>query len=180
MPPRVIESRSLGDIDHCVLCLLPWLASRYSPVSGTFLGEGEELHTAPEILAAQALAIFKALAIESRLPYVIRRKLAAWPLQTEETLRAIPRESSLAIRMRKAVASSPAVFASTLRPFRAIDSGYTLEPSNGGPGLMAGAHLLLVEIRPAWYAKHGYTAPPELEAATLARFSNQLLPAFAP
>lgn len=82
--------------------------------------------------------------------------------------------------MRKAVTSSPAAFASTLRPFRALDSGYTLEPSQGGPGLMASAYLLLVEIRPAWYSTHGFTAPPELGAATLTQFSNQLLPVFAP
>jgi hypothetical protein len=149
-------------------------------VTGSFLGEGEELDTAPEILAAQALGIFEALDIEGRLPYVIRRKLSAWPPQVEEILRVTSRESSLATQMRKAVTSSPAVFASTLRPFRALDSGYTLEPSQGGPGLISAAHLLLVEIRPAWYSKHGFTAPPELGAATLTQFSNQLLPVFAP
>ena len=149
-------------------------------MSGSFLGEGEELETAPEILAAQALGVFEALGIKGRLPYVIRRKLSAWPAQAENTLRATTRESPLATQMRKAVTSSPAVFASTLRPFRALDSGYTLEPSQGGPGLIAAAHLLLVEIRPAWYSKHGFTAPPELGAATLSQFSNQLLPVFAP
>ena len=149
-------------------------------MTGSFIGEGEELETAPEILAAQALGVFEALGIKGRLPYVIRRKLSAWPAQAENTLRATTRESPLATQMRKAVTSSPAVFASTLRPFRALDSGYTLEPSQGGPGLIAAAHLLLVEIRPAWYSKHGFTAPPELGAATLSQFSNQLLPVFAP
>lgn len=175
-----INARPLDDIDPCVLCLLPWLASRYSPVTGSFIGQGEELTTPPGILAAQALSIFNALGIGKELPYLVQRMLWSWPQQDPVALLAASDGSLLVARMRRAVTASPAAFATALRPSRSLDSGYTLEPLQNGYGLMASAYLLLVEIRPAWYAARGFSAPPTLSAPVLTQFSNQLLPVFAP
>lgn len=182
MPTKPVKAASSGpaDIDGCVLCILPWLASRYSPVSGSFFGQGRELDTPPETLAAQALAIFQALGIREQLPYIIQRKLASFPPQSRQSLRDSFLDSPLDRKMRKAVAGDAAAFASALRSFCSVDSGYTLEPGQGGPGLMAAAYLLLVEARPAWYAHHGFAAPPKLGDDVVTKFSGQLLPVFAP
>ncbi len=149
-------------------------------MTGSFIGQGEELTTPPEILAAQALGIFNALGIGKELPYLVQRKLWSWPQQDPVALLAASDGSLLAARMRKAVTASPAAFATALGPFRSLDSGYTLEPLQDGPGLMASAYLLLVKIRPAWYTARGFSAPPTLSASVLTQFSNQLLPVFAP
>ncbi|MFA6961602.1 MAG: hypothetical protein WC205_12680 [Opitutaceae bacterium] len=182
-PPRFHENEMTpgvdsGSIDDVLLRLVPWLAMRHDFADGSFTGKGEEQSAPAGFLTAQATAILAALGLREKLPHIVRAKLDAWPGYPAVELAGPAAESPLALAMRAHLSKNAAVLERELAPFLSSDGGYTLKPGGRRPGLMAAAHYLLVEVRPAWFALRDLPVPPVDETATR-HFLSQLFPAFS-
>ena len=169
---------SAAAVDDVLLRLVHWLALRHDFADGSFVGKGVEQSVPAEFLTAQAAAILVALGLREKLPHIVRTKLDAWPSYTAIELARPASGTPLALVMRTKLSADPAAFVRALAPFLSSDGGYMLKPGVRNPGLMAAAHHLLVEVRPAWFAFRNLPVPPVAEA-TSRHFLSQLVPAFS-
>lgn len=174
----VVAAGSPATVDDVVLHLLPWLALRHDFSDGSFAGKGEEQSVPVGFLTAQAGAILEATGLRDRLPHIVRTKLDIWPAFTAAELAGPASGTPLALVAQANLRGDPAALAQALVPFLSSDGGYMLKPGVGRPGLMAAAHHLLVEVRPAWFALRARPAP-SLDEAVTRHFLSQLFPAFS-
>jgi hypothetical protein len=164
--------------DVLLLRLVPWLALRHDFADGSFVGRGEEQSISAGFITAQAGAILEALGLREKLPHIVRTKLDSWPGCAVAELAKPASSTPLAVVMRESLSLDAVAFARVLDPFLSSDGGYMLKPGRRQPGLMAAAHHLLVEVRPAWFALRDLPVPPVGETATR-HFLSQLFPAFS-
>lgn len=176
--PGITDDISAAVVDDVLLRLVPWLALRHDFADGSFVGKGEEQAVPAEFLTAQAAAILVALGLREKLPHIVRTKLDAWPSYTATELAKPASGTPLALAMRTRLSAGPAAFVRALGPFLSSDGGYMLRPGARSPGLVAAAHHLLVEVRPAWFALRNLPVPP-IDEATSRHFLSQLFPAFS-
>jgi hypothetical protein len=178
VPPLATASPD-AEVEVAFLSVLPWLATRYDSVVGSFRGEGSEAETSHSLLTAQAAGILNALGLYTRLPHVVRAKLASWPTVSEAALVATANESELVRSLRPVLGKSSVDVRSVLAAFASQDSGYALNHSQLTVGSLAAAHYLITEARPAWHRIHGQLVPSVSEEA-IGHFIERLLPSFAP
>lgn len=176
--PDITDDISAAAVDDVLLRLVPWLALRHDFADGSFVGKGEERTVPAEFLTAQAAAILVALGLREKLPHIVRTKLDAWPSCTATELAKPASGTPLARAMRIHLSADPDAFVRALGPFLSSDGGYMLRPGARNPGLVAAAHHLLVEVRPAWFALRNRPVPP-IDEATRRHFLSQLFPAFS-
>jgi hypothetical protein len=178
VPPLATASPD-AEVEAAFLSVLPWLATRYDSVVGSFRGEGSEAETSHSVLTAQAAGTLNALGLYNRLPHVVRAKLASWPTVSEAALVATAAESALARSLRPALGKSPTELNSVLAAFASQDFGYALDRAPLLVGSVAAAHYLITEARPTWYRLHARPIPRVSEEA-ISHFIERLLPSFAP
>lgn len=157
--------------------VVPWLSSRYDFGSGSFTGRGDEAQSDPALLAAQATAILHAIELYPKLPYLVRAKLAAWPVMPATALAKPAKGSALAAAVRDGIRQLPHDLSSALESFTTQDGGFSLNPSRTEAGQMSAAYHLLVEARPAWCAALGRGVP-KIEAGLAEQLGRQFLPIF--
>jgi hypothetical protein len=182
-PPRSTENETTrevdsGSIDDVLLRLMPWLALRHDFADGSFVGKGQEQSVPAEFLTAQAADILAALGLREQLPHIVRAKLDVWPAYPATELAKPASQTPLSLVLNKKLSKNVAVIERELAPFLSSDGGYMLKSGGRGPGMMAAAHHLLVEVRPAWFSLRNRPVPPIDEAARR-HFFAQLFPSFS-